>query len=90
MFEQQVSKGKRRMINPDGAAFGHRHMLSDVADLDRKPACRVVRAGAEFASKQGHLLASGISAQSVGARRLHLQIARIPPGTRATIQGDPK
>ena len=49
------------------------------ATADKKPTCRVVRAGAEFHGKQGHLLAPGISAQSVGARNVHLQIARIPP-----------
>jgi uncharacterized RmlC-like cupin family protein len=47
------------------------------------PTCRVVSAAAEFSSKQGHLCAPGISAQSVGARRIHLQIVRIPPGGRA-------
>jgi len=50
---------------------------------DKKPTCRVVRAGAEFQGKQGHLLAPGISAQSVGSRRVHLQIARIPPGVKS-------
>ena len=54
-------------------------MTSKSADHDRKHTCRIVRAGAEFAGKQGHLLAPGISAQSVGARRIHLQIATIPP-----------
>ena len=32
------------------------------ATADKKPTCRVVRAGAEFHGKQGHLLAPGISA----------------------------
>src|SRR5262252_11095343 len=50
---------------------------------DKKPTCHVVRAGAEFQGKQGHLLAPGISAQSVGSRRVHLQIARIPPGVKS-------
>lgn len=45
-----------------------------------KPACRVVSAAAEFRGKQGHFLAPGISAQSVGAQGINLQIARIPPG----------
>jgi len=47
------------------------------------PACRVVHGGAEFIGKQGHLHAPGISAQSVGAQRIHLEIVRIPPGERA-------
>jgi uncharacterized RmlC-like cupin family protein len=45
--------------------------------------CRLVRAGEEFAGKQGHLVAPGISAQSAGAQRIHLQIVRIPPGVRS-------
>jgi uncharacterized RmlC-like cupin family protein len=57
--------------------------INTIRSIDRKPTCRVVRAGAEFVSKQGHLLAAGISAQSVGAGRIHLQIATIPPGVKA-------
>jgi uncharacterized RmlC-like cupin family protein len=45
--------------------------------------CRLVRAGEEFAGKQGHFCAPGISAQSAGAQRIHLQIVRIPPGVRS-------
>ena len=48
-----------------------------------KPTCRVVRADEEFVGKQGHLCAPGISAQSVGAQRIHLQIVRLPPGNRS-------
>jgi len=48
-----------------------------------RPTCRVVHAGTEFIGKQGHLHAPGISAQSVGAQRIHLEIVRIPPGERA-------
>jgi uncharacterized RmlC-like cupin family protein len=51
--------------------------------LAEKPTCRAVRAGAEFVGRQGHLLAPGISAQSAGAQRIHLQIATIPPGVRS-------
>jgi uncharacterized RmlC-like cupin family protein len=52
-------------------------------DYDTSPTCRVVRAESEFLGKQGHLCAPAISAQSVGARRIHLQIVRIPPGRSA-------
>ena len=45
--------------------------------------CRLVRAGEEFAGKQGHFCAPGISAQSAGAQRIHLQIVRIPPAVRS-------
>ena len=56
--------------------------MSDVT-IDRTPTCRVVRAEAEFVTKQGHLCAPAISAQSVGAQKIHLQIVRIPPGAFA-------
>jgi uncharacterized RmlC-like cupin family protein len=48
-----------------------------------EPTCRVVRAAGEFVGKQGHFLAPGVSAQSAGAQRIHLQIVRIAPGQRA-------
>jgi uncharacterized RmlC-like cupin family protein len=56
-------------------------MAPDVADCDRKAV--MVRAGAQFTSRQGHLLTPGISAQTAGAQRIHLQIATIEPGMRA-------
>lgn len=63
--------------------FQARPAMSALADPDGEPTCRVLRAGAQFVGKQGHLLAPGISAQSVGARGIHLQIATIPPGARS-------
>jgi len=48
-----------------------------------KPTCQVVRARAEFISRQGHLCTPGISAQSVGSRSIHLQTVVILPGGRA-------
>ena len=50
-----------------------------------KPTCRVVSAAAEFMGKQGHFLAPGISAQSVGAQGINLQIATIPRGGRSNV-----
>ena len=58
--------------------------MSDVTIDETKPTCRLVRAGEEVTSRQGHLCAPAISAQSVGAGRIHMQIVRIPPGGRAT------
>ena len=58
--------------------------MPDIAIDDTTPTCRVVGAGAEASGKQGHLYASGISAQSVEARRIHLQIVRFPPDGRAS------
>jgi len=56
-----------------------------VADISRDMnlTCRVVRAQPEFFGKQGHLCAPAISAETVGARKIHLQIVRIPPGVVA-------
>jgi uncharacterized RmlC-like cupin family protein len=65
------------------SASQQRHVISDSADPDKGPTCRVLQAAAQFVSKQGHSLAPGISAQSVGAEKIHLQIATIPPGARA-------
>ena len=45
-----------------------------------KPTCRVLAAGQQFIGKIGHIYAPGVSAQSVGARRINLQVAAIPPG----------
>ena len=50
---------------------------------EKEAICRVVRAGADFVGKQGLTYAPGISAESVGARAIHLQIVTIPPGARA-------
>jgi uncharacterized RmlC-like cupin family protein len=46
-------------------------------------ACRLVRAGKSFVGKQALTYEVGISAESVGARGIHMQIVRIPPGARA-------
>ena len=48
-----------------------------------KATCRVVSPGPEIVSKQGHFSLPGISAESVGAQRIHLQVVIIPPGVRA-------
>ena len=50
-----------------------------------KPTCRVVSAAAEFMGKQGHFLAPGISAKSVGAQGINLQVAIIPHGGRSKV-----
>jgi uncharacterized RmlC-like cupin family protein len=57
--------------------------MSDTTMNQAVPTCRVVRAEAEVAGKQGHLYARGISAQSAGAQGIHLQLVRMPPGARA-------
>jgi uncharacterized RmlC-like cupin family protein len=47
------------------------------------PACRVVRAGESVIGKQSLTFAVGISAETVGARGIHMQIITIPPQGRA-------
>lgn len=45
--------------------------------------CRLLRAGDPFIGKQGLQYQVGISAESVGAKGIHLQLVTIPPGGRA-------
>jgi uncharacterized RmlC-like cupin family protein len=52
------------------------------ADSELQP-CRVVRERDSFVGKQGLVYGVGVSAQSVGAHGIHMQIVRIPPGGRA-------
>ncbi len=48
-----------------------------------KPECRLVRAGEAYEGKQGLMYSVGISAETVGAKGIHMQIVTIPPGARA-------
>jgi len=48
-----------------------------------KPTCRHVRGGETFTGKQGLDYAVGISAETAGAKGIHLQIVTIPPLARA-------
>jgi uncharacterized RmlC-like cupin family protein len=50
---------------------------------DNRVTCRVVGSGTEFVGKQALLYAPGISAESVGAQGIHLQVVTIPAGGRA-------
>ena len=45
--------------------------------------CRVVTEGEAFVGRQALNYSVGISAETVGARGLHMQLVRIPPGARA-------
>lgn len=45
--------------------------------------CRKVRAGAAFTGKQGLPYSPAISAETVGAKGIHLQMLTIPPGGKA-------
>ena len=44
---------------------------------------RVVREGAPFRGKQGHVYRPAISAEAVGSQALHMQLLEIAPGERA-------
>ena len=45
--------------------------------------CKVVTSGEPFVGKQGFTYAPAISAETVGARGIHMQVLTIPPGGRA-------
>ena len=45
--------------------------------------CALLRAGEPFVGKQGFSYAPAISAETVGAKGLHMQLLTIPPGARA-------
>ncbi len=51
--------------------------------MDMAAECRKVAEGASFVGTQGLTYAVGISAETVGARGIHMQVLRIPPGGRA-------
>lgn len=58
-------------------------MADDQAQPNASPACALVRAGKPFIGKQGFSYAPAISAETVGASGIHLQLLTIPPGARA-------
>ncbi|WP_298953457.1 cupin domain-containing protein [uncultured Methylobacterium sp.] len=51
--------------------------------MSERPTCRVVRAEPDYVGKQGLTYAPAISAESVGAAGIHLQLVSMPPGARA-------
>ncbi len=48
-----------------------------------KTECRVISPGESYEGRQGLTYAVGISAESAGAKHIHMQVVRIPPGGRA-------
>ncbi|ADG11507.1 cupin domain-containing protein [Caulobacter segnis] len=48
------------------------------------PTCRVVRPGEPVVGKQGLTYEVGVSAETVGARAIHMQTLTLPPGARGT------
>lgn len=57
--------------------------MSLISGVEARATCRLVQAGKPFIGKQNLEYAVGISAESVGARGIHMQLVTIPPGGRA-------
>ncbi len=51
--------------------------------IDQPASCACLRAGEPFVGKQGFTYAPAISAETVGASAIHMQLLTIPPGARA-------
>ncbi len=45
--------------------------------------CACLRAGEPFVGRQGFTYAPAISAKTVGAKAIHMQLLTVPPGSRA-------
>ena len=58
-------------------------MSDNSTKSDRAAVCTVIRAGAPFTGKQGFSYAAAISAETVRASAIHMQLLTIPPGGRA-------
>jgi uncharacterized RmlC-like cupin family protein len=57
--------------------------MTDTPVTEMVPTCRVVRRGPNTNAKQQLLHAAGISADTVGAKGIHMQLVTIPPLARA-------
>jgi uncharacterized RmlC-like cupin family protein len=58
-------------------------MSKQDAALAERPVCAVLRARDPYVGKQGFSYAPAISAETVGASAIHMQLLTIPPGGRA-------
>ncbi|GJD95928.1 hypothetical protein OCOJLMKI_3145 [Methylobacterium iners] len=68
------------MLSDRSGAAGASEPMTEPAS---SPTCRLVRPGETFTGKQGLDYAVAISAESVGARALHMQLVTLAPGVRA-------
>lgn len=50
---------------------------------DRPTTCVCLRTGEPFVGKQGFTYAAAISAETVGALAIHMQLLTVPPGAKA-------
>jgi uncharacterized RmlC-like cupin family protein len=64
-------------------AHAEGHSMTVPAQETTLHACRLLQAGETFTGKQNLQYAVGISAESVGAQAIHMQLVTIPPGGRA-------
>jgi len=58
-------------------------MPQDSVTLEKAADCKLLRAGASFIGKQGFSYAPAVSAETVGASAIHMQLLTMPPGARA-------
>jgi uncharacterized RmlC-like cupin family protein len=57
--------------------------MRDENSVGEKTTCVVMRPGAPFVGKQGLSYAPAISAETVGAKGIHMQMLTMPPGAKA-------
>jgi uncharacterized RmlC-like cupin family protein len=57
--------------------------MSDSAATEHPATCVCLRVGEPFIGKQGFTYAAAISAETVGASAIHMQLLTVPPGARA-------
>ncbi len=57
--------------------------MSDSAATERSATCVCLRVGEPFVGKQGFTYAAAISAETVGASAIHMQLLTVPPGAKA-------
>src|ERR1700689_1787630 len=58
-------------------------MTENTTTLERPAVCAVLRAGTPFIGKQGFSYAPAVSAETVRASAIHMQMLTIPPVGRA-------
>ena len=57
--------------------------MPDSATMKPRADCVRLRAGEPFVGKQGFTYAPAVSAETVGASAIHMQLLTVPPGARA-------
>jgi uncharacterized RmlC-like cupin family protein len=57
--------------------------MANAQTTDRPATCAKLRAGEPFIGKQGFTYAAAVSAETVGASAIHMQLLTVPSGARA-------